>query len=146
MSQDHTNVSLFDICVDVSSKFLNIWWSVFFFWVFFHDSRCIRIPFKKSMPMDYPSFHKHGNQIWVPPIIVTFQIQPFSTSMIMGEKVFTYTLFWKMATFIFKNVWVTIPSPCSGIHTLLDLLCFGGLNKKTNKHNVDPGLINPMVV
>ena len=50
----------------------------------------------------------------------------------MGERVFTYTLFWKMATFIFKNVWVTIPSPCSGIHTLLDLLWFGGFKNKTN--------------
>ena len=35
----------------------------------------------------YTSSHNHGSQRWVLPIVVTFQIQPFSTSMIMGEKV-----------------------------------------------------------
>ena len=35
-----------------------------------------------------------------------------------------------------ENVWVTIPSPCSGIHTLLDLLWFGGLKK--NIPNIFP--------
>ena len=30
---------------------------------------------------------KHGSEEWVPPIVVSFQIQPFSTLMIMGERV-----------------------------------------------------------
>ena len=35
----------------------------------------------------YPSSHSDGSGKWVPPIVVTFQVQPFSTSMIMGERV-----------------------------------------------------------
>ena len=37
--------------------------------------------------LGYTSSHNHGSQKWVPPIVVTFQILPFSTSMIMGERV-----------------------------------------------------------
>ena len=32
------------------------------------------------------SSHNHGSQKGVPPIVVTFQIWPFPTSMIIGEK------------------------------------------------------------
>ena len=39
----------------------------------------------KNQPT-YPSSH-HGSEKWVPPIVVTFQIQPVSTSTIMGERV-----------------------------------------------------------
>ena len=35
----------------------------------------------------YPSSQDHGSEKWVPPIVVRFQIQPFFTSMIMGERV-----------------------------------------------------------
>ena len=34
----------------------------------------------------YPSSHNHGSEKWVPPIGVAFQISPFSTAMIMGER------------------------------------------------------------
>ncbi len=34
----------------------------------------------------HSSSHNHGNETWVPPIVVTFQIPPFSTSMIIREK------------------------------------------------------------
>ena len=34
----------------------------------------------------YPYSHNHGSQKWVPPIVRTFQIQPFSTSMDYGRK------------------------------------------------------------
>ena len=36
----------------------------------------------------YPSSHNHGSEKWVPPILLTFQIQPFFTSMIIGERAF----------------------------------------------------------
>ena len=36
---------------------------------------------------NYPSSHNHGSQKRVPPIRVTSQIWPFSTSMVMGERV-----------------------------------------------------------
>ena len=37
----------------------------------------------------YPPSHNHGSVIfWVPPVLVTFQIPPCSTSMIMEERVF----------------------------------------------------------
>jgi len=35
----------------------------------------------------YPSSHNHGSEKCFPPIVATFQIQPFSTSRIMGERV-----------------------------------------------------------
>ena len=35
----------------------------------------------------YPTSHNHESEKWVPPIVTTFQLQPFSTSMIMGERV-----------------------------------------------------------
>ncbi len=41
------------------------------------------------MEEEYPSFHKVKK--WVPPVLVTFQIQPFSTSMIMEETVASTT-------------------------------------------------------
>ena len=31
--------------------------------------------------------HYHGSEKWVPPIVVAFQLRPFSTSMIMAERV-----------------------------------------------------------
>ncbi len=34
----------------------------------------------------YPSSHNHGGQKWAPPIVVTFQTWPCSTSMIMGAR------------------------------------------------------------
>ena len=41
----------------------------------------------EKIPNPYPSSHNHGSGKWIPPIVVTFQIQPFSTSTIMGERV-----------------------------------------------------------
>ena len=38
-------------------------------------------------PDHYPSSHNHGSEKWFPPIVLTFRIEPFSTSMIMGERV-----------------------------------------------------------
>ena len=35
----------------------------------------------------YPSSHNHGSGKWVPPILVSFHLGWFSTSMIMGERV-----------------------------------------------------------
>ena len=35
------------------------------------------------------SSHNDGSEKWLPPIVVIFHIQPFSTSMIMGERVFS---------------------------------------------------------
>lgn len=39
----------------------------------------------------YPSSHNHGSKEWVPatvpPTVATLKIQPFSTSIIMGERV-----------------------------------------------------------
>ena len=46
----------------------------------------------------YPSSHNHGREKWVPPIVVTFQIQPFSTSTNMGERVLSHLVF-----FFFKS-------------------------------------------
>ena len=49
------------------------------------------------------SSHKHGNEKWVPPILVTFQIQSFSTSMM--EKVnylFLHTI--DSAVFLSSNL------------------------------------------
>ena len=42
---------------------------------------------KKMSHAHYPSSHNHGSEKWVPPIVATFQIQPFSTFRIMGERV-----------------------------------------------------------
>ena len=39
----------------------------------------------------YPSSHNHGSEKWVPPTVVTFQTQPFFTSMITGERVLRTT-------------------------------------------------------
>ena len=41
---------------------------------------------------NYPSSRNHGSEKWVPPIVVTFQIQPFYTSMIVGESVQNHPL------------------------------------------------------
>ena len=35
--------------------------------------------------LTYTFSHNHGSQKWDTPLVVTFQITPFSTSMIMGE-------------------------------------------------------------
>ena len=34
----------------------------------------------------YSSSHNHGSGKWVPPILVSFHLVQFSTSMIMGER------------------------------------------------------------
>ena len=39
----------------------------------------------------YPSSHNRGSKQWVPTTVVRFQIQPFFTSMIMGERVVLHT-------------------------------------------------------
>ena len=41
----------------------------------------------------YSSSHNHGSGKWVPPILVSFHLGWFSTSMIMGERVFTINHF-----------------------------------------------------
>ena len=46
--------------------------------------------FLRSLTRDgpyYPSSHNHGSEKWGPAIVITFQIQPFSTSRIVGERV-----------------------------------------------------------
>jgi len=37
-------------------------------------------------PDHYPSSHTHGSEQWFPPIVLTFRIEPFSTSMIIRRK------------------------------------------------------------
>ena len=37
-------------------------------------------------PDHYPSSHNHGSEKWFPPIVLTFRIEPFSTSMIIRRK------------------------------------------------------------
>ena len=37
--------------------------------------------------IQYPSSQDHGSGKWVPPIVVTFKLGEFPTSMIMGERV-----------------------------------------------------------
>ena len=56
----------------------------------------------------YPSSHNHGSEKWGPPIVVTCQIQPSSTSMIMGETVFFYS---KSGTnyYLEPTFWVSNP-------------------------------------
>ena len=41
--------------------------------------------------LSYPSSHNQGSEKWSLPIVVTFQIQPVSTSMIIGERVAAWT-------------------------------------------------------
>ena len=42
---------------------------------------------REPAPKDTLFSHNHGSGKWAPPIVVTFQKQPFSTSMIMGGRV-----------------------------------------------------------
>ena len=35
----------------------------------------------------YNFSHNHGSEKWIPPILVSFQMHPFYTSMIVGESV-----------------------------------------------------------
>ena len=46
----------------------------------------LETPTLDTVIFNCPSSHNHGSQKWIPPI-VAFQLQPFSTSMIMEERV-----------------------------------------------------------
>ena len=51
------------------------------------ESNPVLFVWKQFVILMYPSSHNHGSQKWVPPVVVTFQIQSFSTSRFMGERV-----------------------------------------------------------
>ncbi len=53
----------------------------------------------------YPSSHNHGSGKWVPPILVSFHLGWFSTSMIMGGRV-------KQINGIFTQLEVEHPACC----------------------------------
>ena len=66
----------------------------------------------------YSSSHNHGSGKWIPPILVSFHLGQFSTSMIMGERVY--------------NIYTW--SPC--------VLCFGGWTLKNKVfYNQNKGLL-----
>ena len=63
-----------------------------------HDDSCLKIVKLKPIELQQIqmiavsvfsslSSHNHGSETWVPPIVVTFQMQLLSTSMIVGERV-----------------------------------------------------------
>ena len=54
---------------------------------------------------------------WVPPIVVTFQIWPFSTSMIMGERVYHVTSRVYIYILLFKSPFIR---SCCGFSLRLD--------------------------
>ncbi len=53
----------------------------------------------------YPSSHNRGSEKWFPPIVVTLQIPPFSTSMIMGERVTNQKQLWKTSDSSVHSSW-----------------------------------------
>ena len=86
----------------------------------------------------YPSSHNHGSEKWVPPIVVTFQMQPFYTSMIMGESVnssaSSFSRFWVIlkrrpsTTGMARRRRITLPKlMCSSFHPILVFLPWEGI-------------------
>ena len=67
---------------------------------------------RNQFSLNYPSFHNHGSKKWVPPIVDTFQIPPFSTSMILGERVWLVEeVVFSLQTLMGWNCFLELPSP-----------------------------------
>ena len=59
--------------------------------VYLYKLRSLAQSHQKMSHAHYPSSHNHGSEKWVPPIVATFQIQPFSTFRIMGGGTCNFT-------------------------------------------------------